>query len=184
MHILGISSLEHDPAAALLGEKGITAAVEEGKLLRTRMSYGIPRQAIYFCLAKARIQWKDLSSIAIASRPVWAWSRQALFRAREALKAPISSGYYQTKAVGELARELNYLRILGVFDGNQKRSLLCFEHALCHAASAFYASPFDRALIPTLDEEGDGRCGLVAIGKGRRFVSCIRFVIQTLSPGS
>src|SRR6266404_9599325 len=67
MHILGISSLEHDPAAALLGEKGIAAAVEEGKLLRTRMSYGIPRQAVYFCLAKARIQWKDLSSIAIAS---------------------------------------------------------------------------------------------------------------------
>ncbi len=165
MHILGISSLEHDPAAALLGEKGIIAAVEEGKLLRTRTSYGIPRQAIDFCLAKARIQWKDLSSIAIASRPVYAWSRRTIFRAREALKAPISSGYYQTKALSELARELNYLRILGVFDGNQKRSLLCFEHALCHAASAFYASPFGPALILTLDEEGDGRCGLVAIGE-------------------
>lgn len=166
MYILGISSLEHDPAAALVGEEGITAAIEEGKLLRTRVSYGIPRQAINFCLAKARIQWKDLGSIAIASRPLWAWSRQAMFRAREALKAPISSSYYQTKALGKLARELNYLRILGVFDGKQKRSLLCFEHALCHAASAFYASPFDRALILTLDEEGDGRCGLVAVGEG------------------
>src|SRR5258708_32614882 len=109
MNLLVFSSREHDPAAVLLGEKGITAAVEEGKLLRTRMSYGIPRQAIYFCLAKARIQWKDLSSIAIASRPVWAWSRQALFRAREARKAPISNGYYQTTACGGFSRDLNYL---------------------------------------------------------------------------
>lgn len=166
MHILGISSLEHDPAAALLGEKGITAAVEEGKLLRTRASDGIPREAIDFCLAKARVPWQDLRSIAIASRPALAWSRQAIFRAREAFRAPISSGYYEAKALGKFARELNNLRILGVFDGNPKRSLLCFEHALCHAASAFYASPFDRALILTLDEEGDGRCGLVAIGEG------------------
>ena len=166
MPILGISSLEHDSAAALLGEQGITAAVEEGKLLRTRASDGIPRQAIDFCLAKARIPWQDLRGIAIASRPALAWSRQAIFRAREALRAPISSGYYQAKAVGRFARELNYLRILGVFDGNAKRSLLCFEHALCHAASAFYASPFERALILTLDEEGDGRCGLAAIGEG------------------
>ena len=166
MHILGISSLEHDPAAALIGEKGIIAAIEEGKLLRTREPHGIPRNAINFCLAKTGIRWKDLVSIAIASRPLSAWSRQAIFRAGQALKAPFSSTYYQAEALGELARELNYLRILGVFDGKQRRPLLRFEHALCHAASAFYASPFDSALILTLDEQGDGRCGLVAVGEG------------------
>jgi carbamoyltransferase len=166
MQILGISSLRHDHAAALIGENGITAAIEEGKLLRTRRAQGIPRQAINFCLAKAHIEWKDLDSIAIASRPVRAWSRWAAFRAREALKAPIYSGYYQTKALGDLARELNHLRVLSIFDGKQQRPLLRFDHALCHASSAFYASPFDRALILTLDEAGDGRCGLVAVGEG------------------
>jgi carbamoyltransferase len=177
MYILGISSLAHDPAAALVDEKGIIAAMEEGKLLRTRASYGVPQQAIDFCLAKARIQSKDLGSVAIASRPLSVWPRQAMFRARKALKTPISSSYYQTKALGELARELNYLRILGGFDSNQKRSLLSFEHASCHAASAFYASPFDRALILTLDEQGDGRCGLVAVGEGTqiRELHSIRF---------
>ena len=39
-----------------------------------------------------------------------------------------------------------------------------FDHHLCHAASAYFASPFDRALIVTLDERGDGRCGFA----GRR----------------
>jgi len=177
MYILGISSLEHDPAAALVGEKGIAAAIEEGKLLRIREPHGIPRNAINFCLAKTRVQWKDLVGIAIASRPLLAWSRHAIFRARETFKAPISSTYYQTEALGQLARELNLLRILSVFDGKQRRSLLHFEHALCHAASAFYASPFDRALILTLDEEGDGRCGLVALGEGTRIreLNSIRF---------
>ncbi len=177
MQILGISSLEHDPAAALIGENGIIAAIEEGKLLRTRGAHGIPRNAINFCLGKSRIDWKDLDSVAFASRPMRTWSRWANFRTREAIKAPISSGYYQTKALGDLAREMNYLRILGLFDGKQKRPILKFDHALCHAASAFYASPFDRALILTLDETGDGRCGFVATGEGTliRELHSIRF---------
>ena len=177
MHILGISSLQHDVAAALVGENGITAAIEEGKLLRTRGAQGLPRHAINFCLAKTNIKWKDLDCVAIASRPVAAWSRWAVFRAREALKAPISSGYYQTKALGDLARELNQLRVLSAFDGTDGRPLLRFDHAMCHAASAFYASQFDRALILTLDEAGDGRCGLVAVGEGTRIreLHSIRF---------
>ncbi len=177
MQILGISSLEHDTAAALVGENGIIAAIEEGKLLRTRGARGIPRQAINFCLGNSRIEWRDLDTVAIASRPMRTWARWAGFRTREAIKAPISSGYYQTKALGDLAREMNYLRILSIFDGKQKRPILGFDHALCHAASAFYASPFERALILTLDETGDGRCGLVATGEGTqiRELHSIRF---------
>ena len=52
MQILGISSLEHDTAAALAGEQGITAAIEESKIARTRDTHGIPRLAIDFCLAR------------------------------------------------------------------------------------------------------------------------------------
>ncbi len=177
MHVLGISSLAHDPAAALIGEEGIIAAIEEGKLLRTRQFQGIPRKAVDFCLAKARIQWKDVDTIAVGGDPLRRWARQAFFRAREMLKAPISSSYYQTKALGELARELNHLRIIGMLGGKPRRQVLRFEHALCHAASAFYASPFDCALILTLDEQGDGLCGLLAEGKGNRIqeLRSIRF---------
>jgi carbamoyltransferase len=177
MYIIGISSLAHDPAAVLVGEEGIIAAIEEGKLLRTREPDGIPRRAIDFCLAKGRVQWKDVDTVAIAGDPLRGWGRQAIFRAREMIKAPISSSYYQMRAVGRLARELNNLRIVGVLAGTAKRPLLRFEHALCHAASAFYASPFDHALILTLDEQGDGLCGLLAEGSGSqiRQLRSIRF---------
>ena len=165
-HILGISSLRHDPAAVLLGDGKVIAAIEEGKLLRSRKCQGIPRNAIDFCLTKAQVEWKDVGSIAVGSQPLRAWARQALFRARTAFKAPISSSYYQTKALGELARELNNLRNISILDSKPQIPIQRFEHALCHAASAFYASPFDSALILTLDEEGDGRCGLLATGEG------------------
>ena len=177
MYIIGISSLAHDTAAVLLGEEGVIAAIEEGKLLRTREPRGIPRKAIDFCLAKGCLEWENVDTVAIAGDPLRRWARQAFFRSREMIKAPISSGYYQARALGELARELNNLRIVGVLGGAPKRPLQRFEHALCHAASAFYASPFDRALILTLDEQGDGLCGLLAEGSDNqiRKLRSIRF---------
>jgi carbamoyltransferase len=165
--ILGISALAHDPAAALVSEPGILAAIEESKLERARNVSGIPRSAIRFCLERAGITWRDVGSVAVASRPVRAWSRRALLRARLTPVAPVSSGYYQSKVLGELGRELNNARILKDMAGAQGR-MVPLDHHLCHAASAFYASPFDRALILTLDEDGDGRSGLVAMGEGLR----------------
>src|SRR6266852_4732852 len=41
-----------------------------------------------------------------------------------------------------------------------------FDHHLCHAASSFYASEFDRSLVLTLDEGGDTGSGLIALGEG------------------
>src|SRR5260370_9018095 len=60
MNILAIS-LAHDPSAVLLAEAAGIAALEEGKLLRTRECQGIPRQAIHFGLTTAQTQTKHVS---------------------------------------------------------------------------------------------------------------------------
>src|SRR5260370_7750111 len=96
MHILGISSLEHDPAAVLVGENGIIAAIEEGKLLRTRSSQGVPRNAINFCLEKARIQLNDFNIVAIGSQPHRQWGRPPTWRSLQTLTAPVSHPIYHT----------------------------------------------------------------------------------------
>jgi carbamoyltransferase len=179
MLILGLSALEHDSAAALLNEKGILAAIEESKLTRVPSEGGIPRSAIRFCLDRAKASWSDVDCVAVASRPLTAWSRQTWFRAKGTLKAPVGSIYSQTKAFGGLGRELNNFRILKAMMVNGRPGkaapmghttcngrFLGLEHHLCHAASAFYASPFDQALILTLDEQGDGRTALAAVGEG------------------
>ena len=158
----------HDSAAALLGDSGIVAAMEESKLARSRVIEGIPRQAIRYCLERAGIGWHDVAHVAIASRPWRAWQRQASFRAKLAPLAPVSSGYFVNKASGELGRELNNVRIVRQMAGVPDGRVATLDHHLCHAASAFYASRFERALVVSLDEKGDGRAGFVGIGEGTR----------------
>lgn len=180
MYILGLSAMGHDSAAALIGDSGVVAAIEEGKLARTRGAEGIPRAAIHFCLERAGISWRDVAHVAIASDPARAWRRQVWFRARVAPFGPVSSGYFLNKAFGELGRELNNFRIVKQMAGAPAGRLEALDHHLCHAASAFYASPFERALIVSLDERGDGRAGFVGMGEGTR----IREVASIAMPHS
>jgi carbamoyltransferase len=168
MNILGLSGLSHDSAAALLSDDGIVAAMEESKLVRRRTAAGIPREAIRFCLEHAGTGWSGVECVAVASRPVRTWVRQAWMRAKLTPFAPVPSGYYQTKALGELGRELNNRRLLEMLGESPHLKVLHFEHHICHAASAFYASDADRALVLTLDEQGDGRSGSIALGEGNR----------------
>lgn len=162
MLVLGISSMTHDSSAALLSDGRIVAAMEEGKLTRVRQVEGIPRAAIQYCLEKAGISWRDVDRIAIASRPGQACVRELLFRTRMAARGPLSSAYFVNKAFGDLGRQLNNFRILRQLKGAPAK-IISFDHHLCHAASSFYASDFDRALTVTLDERGGNRAGLIAV---------------------
>lgn len=177
MYILGLSAMGHDTAAALIGDSGVVAAIEESKLARTRTIEGIPRAAIRYCLEHAGITWREISRIGIASDPSRAWRRQAWFRTRVAPVSPVSSGYFLNKAFGELGRELNNFRIVKGIAGAPHGRVESLDHHLCHAASAFYASSINRALIVSLDEKGDGRAGFVGIGEGTRIgqLSSVRF---------
>jgi carbamoyltransferase len=168
MYVLGISGMAHDSAAALVSDGRVVAAIEEGKLSRARSARGIPRAAIGYCLGRAEISWRDIGSIAVASRPARAWLRDTLFQARQTVRAPLSSAYFTTKALGGLGRELNNLRILRQLGRGGSVALREFDHHLCHASSAYHASGFDRALIVTHDEQGDGRAGLIGIGEGSK----------------
>jgi carbamoyltransferase len=164
MLILGLSSLDHDIAAALLRDGEVVAAIENDKLIRSGMR-GLPQEAIKFCLDKAGATWSDLEAVAVASGPVEGWMRRSLLRARLAPLSVRASAYYEVNELGRLARELNHRRVLRQLHG-KKAKVINLNHHLCHAASAFYQSPYDRALILTLDHEGDGTSGLIALGEG------------------
>ncbi len=166
MYVLGLSAFAHNTAAALMDGSQIIAAIEESKLTRSRAAYGIPREAIRFCMERAEVNWSDISAVAIANRPWRTWARRAAFHSRFLPLAPISSAYYESRAIGELAAELNNQRIVRLMSKESSAPVLSFDHHLCHAASAFYASSFGRALIFTSDEQGGGQSGIVAIGDG------------------
>jgi carbamoyltransferase len=175
MFTLGLSSFTHDASAALLDGGVIRAAIEDSKLIRSD-THRLPEAAMRYCLEQGGIGWSDLEVVAVSSRPFRGWMRRSGSLLRQTYSSPLANLYCEANQLGALAKQLSDLRQLRHENGPCSFKLLCLEHHLCHAASAFLLSPFDRALIVTLDEEGDGKSGMVAIGEGNR----IR-VVQTIS---
>jgi len=165
MRILGLSSLAHSRSAAFLEDGVIRAAVEESKLSRQKDSRGLPMAAIHFCL-KAAGGWEKIDHVAVATTPVRGWMRRSAAGARISALDPVAAGYAQVGEIGRVARELGHFRVLRHQSGSAPAKLVHVEHHLSHAASAFFLSPFERALVLTMDEDGDGRSGMVAIGDG------------------
>jgi carbamoyltransferase len=163
MLVLGIGSYGRDSAVALFDETSILSALEEEKLSRSAGMGGIPRQAILRCLEQAGARVSDLTLAGIAHRPGAAWSREAYFRLGLTISNPRAADW--TRAFGRNIRELTQLRQLQRFLGEGVPTSN-FEHHISHAASAFYTSDFDRALILTLDENGDMWSGLISTGQG------------------
>jgi len=163
MLVLGISDLEHDTAAALLGSEGFVAAIEEDKLSRSSASGGIPDLAVERCLQETEARFTDLRVAGMASRPKRAWLRDEGGRLTAFVSRNLSSSqrglaeglFWKLDQLGTFRRSLG-----------PQTALVNFEHHLCHAASAFYPSEFDRALVLTLDQCGDMWSGLLALGEG------------------
>lgn len=145
----------------------VRAAIEESKLTRSKSTRGLPDAAIRFCLRNAGLKWQDIDYVAVSSLALRGWFRRSLAGARVSPLSPIAAAYCQVGEAGRLARELGNFRVLR-HQCAPFAKVFQFEHHLCHAASAFFLSPFERALILTMDEEGDGKSGLLAIGEGNR----------------
>jgi carbamoyltransferase len=165
MLILGLSSFTHDASAALLEDGAVKVAIEDSKLMRSN-THGLPEAAMRYCLAERGITWHDLDIVAVASRPFKGWWRRSLLPLRHFSSLPLAIAFYEANQLGALAKQLSDLRQLRHENGTCTFKIFCLEHHLCHAAAAFFQSPFERALIVTLDEGTDGRSGVVAIGDG------------------
>lgn len=143
MHILGISTLGRSSAVALIDEHSALFAIEEEKLSRQESS-DIPRLALERCLHETQLKVSDCRAIALAERPA------AHARSRRKSKRP--------------ARSASQLQLQNLLRGGPRPSL--FDHHLCHAASAYYTSGFDRALILSLDEGVNSQAGMILEGDG------------------
>lgn len=138
-NILGLSGGDHDCAASLLNGTEIVASFEEDKLARARHSAGLPRRAIRYCLQAGGLRPEDIHYVA-AARPLYGDAgRQA------------AADHWIPK------------RLKQTFPNSK---IVLLDHHLCHAAAAYYPSPFDKAGILTLDEKGDWKTGGLWLGEG------------------
>ncbi|MCI2397769.1 carbamoyltransferase [Aliiroseovarius subalbicans] len=169
--ILGISAFYHDSAAALLVDGEIIAAAQEERFTRQKHTPDYPRQAIDYCLAEAGLKMADLDQVVFYDKPFLKFER---LLETYASFAPRGFASFR-KAVpvwikDKLFQKTHLLEELNQHDGGMdgKTELLFSEHHLSHAASAFYPSPFDEALVLTLDGVGERATTAVFLGKGNQ----------------
>jgi carbamoyltransferase len=168
MHILGISAFYHDSAAALVEDGHIIAAAQEERFTRKKQDARYPENAIRYCLEEGALSLDELDYIVFYEKPFLKFER--LLETYLAF-APRGFGSFRLALPLWLKEKLFQKDLLGKrlkarapgFDWQRK--LLFAEHHRSHAASAFYPSPFDEALILTIDGVGEWATTSVGIGR-------------------
>ncbi|WP_114940732.1 carbamoyltransferase family protein [Mucilaginibacter endophyticus] len=172
MYILGISAYFHDSAACLLQDGHIVAAAQEERFTRIKNDESFPVNAIKYCLSEAGISLNQVDHIVFYEKPFLKFERLL-----ETYLAFAPSGFISfMKAMpiwlkDKLFLKKNIVKQLKVIDDSldtKKASLLFSSHHQSHAASAFYPSPFDKAVILTADGVGEWTTTSVAIGEGNK----------------
>jgi carbamoyltransferase len=168
--ILGISALYHDSAAAIIINGNIIAAAQEERFTRKKHDPSYPKNAINYVLSEAGITFDQLDYVAFYDKPFLKFER--LLETYVAF-API--GFQSFRASMPLwLREKLFLKDMLIkemtkLDNNFDSKKLRFgEHHFTHAASAFYPSPFEEAVVLTIDGVGEWATTTVAIGKGSK----------------
>lgn len=169
MRILGISAFYHDAAAALIDNGRVIAAAQEERFTRKKHDSRFPRDALQFCLEQGEMNLEDVDYIAFYDKPFLKFER--LLETYVAF-APVGFRSFRMAIPVWLREKLFQKDLLrgdlqacsgNGFDPQSK--LLFSEHHLSHAASAFYPSPFDEAVILTLDGVGEWATTSAALGK-------------------
>jgi len=171
MRILGVSAFYHDSAAALIVDGQIVAAVQEERFTRKKHDPGFPENAIRYCLEETGVGLDDIDYVTFYDKPFLKFERLL-----ETYVAYAPRGYVSfAKAIPVWIKEKLFQKDMlrkqfEAFDENfdWKNKLLFSEHHLSHAASAFYPSPYDEAVVLTMDGVGEWATTSVAIGRGKK----------------
>src|SRR5436309_2169962 len=150
MRILGISAFYHDSAAALIRDGEVIAAAQEERFTRKKHDSGFPRNAVDYCLAEEGVSLDAIDHVVFYDKPFLKFERLLETYISFAPRGFRSFQMAMPLWVREKLFQKSLLRKeLKTYGGNLDwdRKLLFTEHHLSHAASAFFPSPFEDALV-------------------------------------
>lgn len=176
MYILGISAFYHDSAAAIIKDGAVIAAAQEERFTRIKHDADFPTNAVKFCISQAGISADEIEAVVFYDKPFLKFERlletylsfipKGFMSFQMAIPLWIKEKLFQKDL---LAKELEKC-----FESPNKNNsadwlekLHFSEHHFSHAASAFYPSPFDSAVVLTLDGVGEWCTTSAALGRGK-----------------
>ncbi len=166
--ILGISAFYHDSAACILKDGKIIAAAQEERFTRKKHDPSYPHNAIKFVLEFADLKLSEVDQIVFFEKPFLKFERlletyvafapKGFISFAKAMPLWIKEKLFQKKLLFDKLKE---------HDHNYKsdKNIFFSDHHLSHAASAFFPSPFEEAVILTADGVGEWATTTVAVGK-------------------
>ncbi len=172
-----------DAAAAIVRDGQILAAAEEERFVRIKHVTALPVQAIRYCLREAGVRLAEVDHIAVPWK-YWIMGRRGGLALGSMFRSPT---FFRVKSQRSLERigaewaELAFLpgRLRRTFGAGQYKPVY-LDHHLCHAASSFLVSPFERAAILVIDGASEAHTSMLAMGEG----SQIRVLQRTRLPHS
>lgn len=169
--ILGISAFYHDSAAALVVGGKIIAAAQEERFTRDKHTADFPTNAIRYCLEEGGYSIDELDAVVFYDKPFlkferlletyYAFAPKGLVSFLKAIPVWLNEKMFLRKEIHEGLKEIGQY--------NKKNVKLLFpEHHLSHAASAFFASPFSKSAILTIDGVGEWATASIGLGNGKQ----------------
>src|SRR3954471_11670159 len=162
-YVLGLNAYHADAAACLVKDGDLVAAVEEERFRRVKHWGGFPSESIRYCLQEAGISLAEVAHVAVNSdNAANRWRKLAYV-----LTAGVSPSYVlkrlrhrgdRADVAGNLQRALPDEKFTG--------EVHAVEHHLCHLASAFLVSPYDKAIAVSVDGFGDFSSAAWGLGEG------------------
>ncbi len=169
-YILGLNAFHADSSAVLLRDGEIVGAIAEERLNRVKHFAGFPELAIKEVLKMGGIGIDDVQHIALGRD------------SKANLKQKMGFSLKNLTRIGKLAKQRLENRanirdiptlVAQAFGRSAGSDIPArihnIEHHLCHAASCYLVSPFDKAAILSIDGFGDFASMMTGVGEGDRF---------------
>jgi carbamoyltransferase len=167
MYILGLNAFHGDSSACILKDGEVLVALEEERIRRIKHWAGFPTEAIRYCLKDAGISITDIDHITISRDP----SANLVKKIKHTFKNKVSISaildrYTNSKKVKSVKAML--AEEFGVSEKDIKAQIHNIEHHRSHLGSSFFASPFERSALLSIDGFGDFTSTMTAIGNGNQ----------------
>jgi carbamoyltransferase len=164
MRILGLNAYHGDASCALLEDGILTSAVEEERYNRIKHWAGLPVSAVQNCLRQRGVD--HVEHVAVSRDPgAHFWKKVARVAVRPALWEKALGRSKNLTSVGRLLADLEAAGVNAVKGARLHK----VEHHRAHMASAFFASPFERAAVISIDGFGDFSSVQWGVGTGNKF---------------
>jgi len=169
--VLGISAFYHDSAAAIIVNGEIVAAAQEERFTRKKHDASYPKNAINYVLKEAGLKLNEVDYVVFYEKPFLKFERlletyvgfspNGFKSFSMSMPLWLSEKLFQKKMLFDALKEQDN-------NFNDIKKINFSEHHLSHAASAFFSSPYEEAIILTLDGVGEWATTTVSLGKSNK----------------